>query len=142
MALDAEALKELFAPFGAVVVKRMFGGHGIYAEGLCFAIQSGGEVFLKSDAESETRYAAVGSRPFVYTMKGRAMTTAFWLLPSAAFDDADELRRWAEVSLAAARRAALSKGAKSRGRGAGSAAKGGAGKAPGVRPRKATPGGR
>ncbi|HEY6735963.1 MAG TPA: TfoX/Sxy family protein, partial [Roseiarcus sp.] len=44
--MDAEALKALFEPFGPVTVKRMFGGSGIYAEGLCFAIESGGEVFL------------------------------------------------------------------------------------------------
>jgi DNA transformation protein len=112
VALDAEALKELFEPFGAVVVKRMFGGHGIYADGLCFAIEADGEVFLKSDAESEAHYLAAGSRPFVYAMKGKALTMAYWRLPSPAYDDADELRRWADVGLAAARRAALAKGTK------------------------------
>ena len=34
--MDAEGLKELFAPFGPVAVKRMFGGHGVYADGLVF----------------------------------------------------------------------------------------------------------
>ena len=37
--MDAEALKALFKPFGDVSVKRMFGGAGVYAEGLCFAIE-------------------------------------------------------------------------------------------------------
>ena len=40
--MDAEALRALFEPFGPVTVKRMFGGSGIYAEGMCFAIESGG----------------------------------------------------------------------------------------------------
>ena len=48
--MSAEALKELFKPFGAVVVRRMFGGAGVYADGLCFAIEQDGEVFLKVDA--------------------------------------------------------------------------------------------
>ena len=39
--MDAEGLKELFEPFGPVTVKRMFGGSGLYAEGLCFAIECG-----------------------------------------------------------------------------------------------------
>ena len=47
--MDAEGLKEIFEPFGAVSVKRMFGGHGVYADGLCFAIEAGGEVYLKVD---------------------------------------------------------------------------------------------
>jgi TfoX N-terminal domain len=51
--MDAEGLKALFEPLGAVAVKRMFGGHGVYADGLCFAIQSRGEVYLKTDALSE-----------------------------------------------------------------------------------------
>ena len=53
--MDAEDLKALFEPFGSVTVKRMFGGSGIYAEGLCFAIESGGEIFLKTDSLSASR---------------------------------------------------------------------------------------
>jgi TfoX/Sxy family transcriptional regulator of competence genes len=29
--MNVEGLKALFAPFGAVSVKPMFGGHGVYA---------------------------------------------------------------------------------------------------------------
>ena len=35
--MNASGLKDLFEPFDDVVIKRMFGGHGIYSEGLCFA---------------------------------------------------------------------------------------------------------
>jgi TfoX/Sxy family transcriptional regulator of competence genes len=52
--MDAEGLKALFEPVGAVSVKRMFGGRGVYADGLCFAIQSQGEVYLKTDAKKST----------------------------------------------------------------------------------------
>ncbi len=34
--MNAEALKELFAPFAAVAVKRMFGGYGVYAKAFAF----------------------------------------------------------------------------------------------------------
>ncbi len=67
--MNADNLKELFEPFGAVEVKRMFGGAGVYAKGLCFAIESGGEVFLKVDAETEKTFSAAGSSPFVYNAK-------------------------------------------------------------------------
>jgi DNA transformation protein len=107
--VNAEGLKALFEPFGAVAVKRMFGGFGIYADSLCFAIGSGGEVFLKVDAQSEPSFAAAGSTPFVYNAKGKTMTTSFWRLPSAAYDEPDELRRWAVLGLEAARRAAAAK---------------------------------
>jgi DNA transformation protein and related proteins len=107
--MDADGLKALFQPFGAVEVKRMFGGYGIYADGLCFAIQPKGEVFLKADPLSEPIFSAAGSSPFVFEAKGKPMTTSFWRLPAAAYDDREELRRWASLGLEAARRSAAAK---------------------------------
>jgi DNA transformation protein len=104
--MDAQGLKTLFEPFALVSVKRMFGGHGVYAGGLCFAIESDGEVFLKADAESQPDFAAAGSSPFIYNARGKAMPTSFWRLPPAAYEDAAELSRWAVLGLEAARRAA------------------------------------
>ena len=52
--MDRDGLEELFAPFAVVSVRRMFGGHGVYADGLCFALEIGGEVYLKVDAETES----------------------------------------------------------------------------------------
>jgi DNA transformation protein and related proteins len=104
--MDAEALKALFEPFGTVTVKRMFGGSGIYAEGLCFAIELKGEVFLKTDALSQSDFSAVGSTPFVYVAKGQSRPTSYWSLPASAHEDGDELRRWATAGFKAARRVA------------------------------------
>ena len=83
----------------------MFGGSGIYAEGLCFAIELKGEVFLKTDAFA-TDFSAVGSTPFVYVAKGKSRPTSYWRLPETAYDDEAQLRRWAGLGLGAAKRAA------------------------------------
>ena len=107
--MDAEALKALFEPFGSVTVKRMFGGAGIYAEGLCFAIEADGEVFLKTDALSRADFSAADSAPFTYMAKGKSRPTSYWSLPAIAHDEADELRRWARTGLEAARRAAAAR---------------------------------
>jgi DNA transformation protein and related proteins len=107
--VDAEALKALFEPFGSVTVKRMFGGSGIYAEGLCFAIEADGEVFLKTDPLSRADFSAADSAPFAYVAKGKSRPTSYWSLPAIAHDEADELRRWARMGLDAARRAAAAR---------------------------------
>ena len=70
--MNADSLKELFEPFGAVEVKHMFGGAGVYAEGLCFAIESGDEVFLKVDAETEKSFLAAGLLALHLQRKGQA----------------------------------------------------------------------
>jgi DNA transformation protein len=107
--MHAEALKALSEPLGSITVKRMFGGSGVYAEGLCFAIESGGEVFLKTDSFSRADFSAADSAPFTYMAKGKSRPTSYWRLPAVAHDEADELRRWANMGLEAARRAATAK---------------------------------
>jgi DNA transformation protein and related proteins len=107
--MGAEDLKALFEPFGSIIVKRMFGGSGIYADGLCFAVESGGEVFLKTDSLSRADFSAADSAPFTYMAKGKSRPTSYWSLPTAAHEDDDELRRWAGMGLEAARRSATAK---------------------------------
>src|SRR3984957_15607875 len=107
--MDAEALKALFEPFGPGTVKRMFGGAGNSPEGMCFALESGAEVSLKTDSLSRADFSAADSVPFTYVAKGKSRPTSYWSLPTAADEDDDELRRWAGMGLAAARRAATAK---------------------------------
>ena len=107
--MTSDDLRALFEPFAAVAVKRMFGGCGVYADGLCFAIEAGGEVFVKVDCDTEAAFSAAGCAPFVYHVKGKPMTMAYWRLPAVAWDDPDELRGWASRGLEAARRAAATK---------------------------------
>ncbi|THD43191.1 MAG: TfoX family protein [Bradyrhizobium sp.] len=113
--MDREGLEELFAPFGPVSLRRVFSGHGVYADDLCFALALRGEVFIKTDAETRAEFVAAGSRPFVYSARGREVTVgSYWRLVASAYDDEDELRRWSALGLAAARRAATAKAAKAK----------------------------
>jgi DNA transformation protein and related proteins len=107
--VDAEGLKALFEPFGAVTVRRMFRGWGIYAEGMCFAIESKGEIFLKTDSLSLPSFSTADSAPFTYVAKGKSRPTSYWSLPTAAHEYDDELRRWAGMGLEAARRVAAAR---------------------------------
>ena len=107
--MDAQELKALFEPFGPVTVRRMFGGAGVYADGLCFAIQARGEVYIKADATTRGAFEAAGSAPFVYEMRGKPTAMGYWRLTAEAYDDAETLRQWSRLGLEAARRAAAAK---------------------------------
>ena len=112
--MDAEGLKELFEPFAPVSLKRMFSGYGIYADGICFALNLRGDIFLKADEATEARFATAGSEPFVYTgHRGKVTVMSYWRLLSSAYDDPDELKSWCSLAMEAARRAAAVKQAKS-----------------------------
>lgn len=102
--MDRAAIEDFFAPVGAVRVKRMFGGQGVYLDEAIFAIEMGGEFYLKADETTAPQFQAAGSEPFAVRMRGRATPTSYWSLPDAALDDAEELARWCALALAAARR--------------------------------------
>ncbi len=112
--MDADAIRDLFAALGPVRVRKMFGGQGVYRDGLMFGLEAGGELFLKADAETAGAFAAAGSRQFVYTKDGRSTPMSYWRLPDSALDDPDEAARWGRLAVDAARRSASAKRVKVR----------------------------
>ncbi len=103
--MERAEIEEIFAPFGPVQARAMFGGYGVSREGLSFAIIVDGEVFLKADEACRARFEAAGSAPFVYHAKGKPVTMSYWRIPDVALDDPDEMRRWCGLAHDAARRA-------------------------------------
>ena len=105
--MDAEAIGELFQEFGPVSVRRMFGGAGIFADGLMIGLVSDGVIFLKADSETIPSFEREGQRPFTYPTKNGVHTlTSYWRMPDRLYDDADELARWARAAHGVALRAA------------------------------------
>jgi DNA transformation protein len=103
--MDRARIEELFVPFAAVSVKRMFGGHGVYADGVFFALEIAGEIYLKADRHSTPAFQKAGSRPFTYQGKDRPITVSYWSLPEEALEDDDALIRWTKLAVEAAMRA-------------------------------------
>ena len=110
--MDAERLQELFEPFGRVSIRRMFGGAGIYNDGVMFALLADGQIYLKANPEAQARFREAGCRPFVYESRNRRVETSYWSVPEAALDDAEMLREWAGLAYAAALSARRSKAVK------------------------------
>ena len=108
--VDVEFIHDLFQPFGAVSVRRMFGGAGLFADGVMFGLVSGGQIYLKVDATTVPCFEHEQCEPFEYSTKnGKRALTSYWRLPDRLYDDADELAQWARQALAAARRGAAIK---------------------------------
>jgi DNA transformation protein len=103
--VEPDNIVELFAGFGPVVVRRMFGGLGIYADGTMFALAYDGVLYLKADCDNAAAFEREGQEQFTYTAKnGKRAAMSYWRLPDRLYDDPDELAGWARESLAAARR--------------------------------------
>jgi len=101
---DPEFIKELFAAFGPVSVRRMFGGAGIFADGLMIALISDDEIYLKADAQTSPAFQAEGLKPFTYGAKRKRVVMSYWRMPERLFDDPEELAEWVRAAFGAAQR--------------------------------------
>jgi DNA transformation protein len=106
---DPESIRELFSTYGTISVRRMFGGHGVFTDGIMFALESDGELYLKADDLTIPKLASENSEPFVYKAKGREIALSYWKLPERLYDEPDEFASFAREAFGAAQRAAGSK---------------------------------
>lgn len=99
----------------AVDARRMFGGHGLYAEGLFFGIVDDDVVYLRADEGNRAEFDALGLPPFEYRTKGgtgRAM--GYRRAPDDALESAEAMRPWMRSALGAALRATARRGTRGR----------------------------
>lgn len=99
-------LRDLFAPLGRVSARGMFGGHGLYLDGVIFGIVIDDRVCLKVDAQTEPAFRAAGCAPFVYRGQQRPITMSYWSVPDEAMESPQDMLPWARLALAAALRKA------------------------------------
>ncbi len=113
MAEDRDYLKDVFAAFGPIQIKNMFGGAGLYRGGVIFAIVAGGKVYLKVDDVNRADFAREGKGPFEYVFdNGKKGAMSYYEMPDRLYDDQDEAAAWAERAHAASLRSKLGKGGK------------------------------
>jgi len=100
---------ELLGSLGPCQVLRMFGGHGIYLDGLMFGLIAGERLYLKVDAQTRPQWEAAGGEPFVFTARGRLVATSYYTPPDEAMESPALMRPWARLALEAALRARAAK---------------------------------
>lgn len=114
MAVSGEFLDfacELFSGLGPVRSKRMFGGAGLYAAEVMFALVADDVIYLKGDEALAADLEALGCGPFLFTPKaGEPQPMRYWRLPEEALDDEGTARVWGARALDVALRAKQRKG--------------------------------
>ena len=104
-----DSLQDVFTQFGEIEAKRMFGGHGVYHEGLMFGLVADDVLYLKADAQSAVFFNEMELPPFEYEKKGKLMRMSYYMAPEVIFDDPGEARMWANRAFEAALRSRKSK---------------------------------
>lgn len=90
---------------GEVVSRRMFGGVGLYCDGIFFGLIARDELYLKVDDHTRGLFEAAGSRPFrPYGDQGATMQ--YYAVPLAVLESALDLTEWARRAVRTAVKAA------------------------------------
>jgi DNA transformation protein len=101
---------ELAQPTARVVARAMFGGHGLYADGLMFAIVIDDTLYLKVDDGNRAEFAELGQEPFIYTTRTGARTAmSYFRAPDEALENPGAMAHWLRSALGAALRAAAAR---------------------------------
>lgn len=101
----ADYILELLKPMHGVSAKRMFGGHGIFKNGLMFALLADDEIYLKADQKLIPEFEKLNCEQFTYFKKGKPFKLGYFKAPPEALDVSHIMCEWGEKSYAAALRA-------------------------------------
>lgn len=115
MAADSEFvsyLLELMESFGVVSARKMFGGYGIYRDGLMFGLVADDMLYLKVDEQNREDFEERDLQAFEYDKKGKKMKMSYYQAPEDAMENSEEMCVWAGKAFAAALRAAAKKSKK------------------------------
>jgi len=99
-----EYLPEAFSAFGPVSIRRMFGGHGVYHDGLMIGLVASEMLYLKVDAQSVQAFEALDLAQFKYPKGDKLVGMSYYQAPVDALEDPDEMREWAQLAFDAALR--------------------------------------
>lgn len=92
---------DVLANVSGVTSKRMFGGYGLYKDGVIFAIiTKESKLYFKVGDSNQKYFEELGSKPFVYEFKqGKKGQMPYWELPQEIMEDSDEVVSWVERSV-------------------------------------------
>jgi DNA transformation protein len=87
-----------------VTSRSMFGGVGIYSDGLFFALIGGDALYFKVDDVNQPAFEAAGCTPFM-PFGEPSQVMRYYRVPEELLEDPDRLRPWMDGAIDVARRA-------------------------------------
>ena len=97
---------DMLSDLGDVRSRAMFGGYGIYHDGVMIGLIASGVFYLKVDDGNRGTFEAEGSQPFTYRRKDqeKAVSMSYWEVPADVLENREALCQWTRDAHAAALR--------------------------------------
>jgi DNA transformation protein len=91
---------ELFSDLGPTRARRMFGGAGVYAHDVMFALIADDVIYIKAEGALAEALEAEGCESFIFTPKsGEPAAMGYRRLPEAALDEPELACDWGRRAL-------------------------------------------
>ena len=98
----ADYLNDQLASFGPVAIRRMFGGAGLFRDGVMFGLIADETLYLKTGDANRADFEAAGMGPFTYAGKSKPVSMSYHEVPADVLEDSDLLSEWAGKAFAVA----------------------------------------
>ena len=96
--------KACFYALGVITTRSQFGGYGLLADGVMFALIAEGELYLRATDSLEPAFRARGMVNMVYSKRGVPITMRYYWVDEVLWRDRDELVGLAWQAIREARR--------------------------------------
>lgn len=91
---------EVFQDIPGIQARAMFGGFGLYQDGIIFGIIVNDQIYFKVNEENIADYQAAGSEPFTYMgASGKPVSMSYWTVPVSVLKNRAELLCWIQKSI-------------------------------------------
>lgn len=97
-----DAFQDLMAPLTTVLPKRMFGGVGLFVDGLMVALVIDEQLYLKTSPSTRKYFEQEGLPAFTYQRKGKTISLSYYLAPESFLEDPDDALLWGRRAIEAA----------------------------------------
>ncbi len=89
----------------------MFGGYGIFADEIMFAMVANGLLHIRADKDTTKHFKQQGFRPYIYKKRGRPVVTKYFTITEELWKEQKTILQLALKSLAAAKEERAAKSA-------------------------------
>ncbi|ANI28776.1 DNA transformation protein tfoX [Yersinia entomophaga] len=90
--------QDRFAFLGPITFRSQFGGYGLLANGIMFALVSEGEMYLRANERTEYTFKTYGMCCLVYSKRGIPVTLRYYWITPELWQDESNLSAFAQLA--------------------------------------------
>ncbi len=92
-------LKEMLQDWHPITIKRMFGGGGVFRDGIMFGLIADNELYFKVDKKTKKIFEEMNCEQFLFHKAGnKVVRMNFFKAPEECYDSADKMEYYADMA--------------------------------------------